>query len=768
MPLHNSGPLEGEKPREAQLFEKKSANPASQNKNFSWSISLRCISRVTLAIFTGYAAVCLCIVYFVEKAIGDAEESIVRNAQTRAAVIAKSYANYLAERTDLANIVAKSVVYQFHVSNGRVDLGQLVAAGLISSSSQRLVTLVDAQGVAFQAWPTPIGEAVYYGDREHITNQLNTGADNLYIGAPVIGRVSNVLTLQFTRKLFNRDGRVVGVVVVSEPINFYTKSFANQTNLGADGQLLAFRTDGRLLVRVSPNGQATSSGRSLDEYPLGKPRDAFARDPIDQRPRLYVRESVPGYPITAVVALSKQDIYGDYERRKQIYWQWTALLASVLFVMAFIVKSHIQTLRRQRSWNAKIAETDPLTGLGNRRALDKCTLRRSVSDRQFSAALVLFEIYDFSDIVGRYGDDVRDGFLKMVANRLSLLGKSAELVARIKADQFAVFFWGDDPRNHAVEFVRELFDSTRFPVHFRGYSRNIRLSVGIGASECNDTAGSLRGQASYALDLAKQATAVTRQNEYRVYDGAMFKRFGDERLLEEALRDAVIRENVEAEFLPIRDVRTESICAFWAEPLLRRSTEIVLRAGDFMAAADRCRLSGSVWMRTIMYAAHNLPNLPEGAGLYVRVPVEFVREIDLDDFKFSSEFPPNRLKLALVGLLLSPLDDLLIERSTALRELGISIYAVVDVDSGISFEMVSNLPLDGIVLEGSWINAIPASPIATAVVAGLLAAAEQIRLPTIVSGVSDIEQMSWLRSRFASMVSGSYVESGELLGSKSG
>lgn len=750
------------------LFAKKSANPARLHKYFPSPIRSGYISRVTLAIFTAHAIVCFCIVYFVAKTIGDVEKSIVQNAQTRAAVIAKSYANYLAERTDLANIIAKSVVYQFHIDNGRVDLGQLVKAGLISSSSQRLVTLVDAKGVAFQAWPTPIGEAVYYGDREHIINQLNSEADNLYIGAPVIGRVSNALTLQFTRKLFNRDGHVAGVVVVSEPIDFYTKSFANQTNLGADGQLLAFRRDGRLLVRVSSTGQATSSGKSLDQYPLDKPRDAFSRDPIDQRMRLYVRDSVPGYPITAIVALSKQDIYGDYDRRKQVYWRWTALLVSVLFVMAFIVKSYIHALHRQRSWNAKIAETDPLTGLGNRRALDKCTLHRSTSGHQFSAALVLFEIYNFTDIVGSYGDDVRDGFLKMVANRLPLLAKSAELVARIKADQFAVLLCGDEPENHALEFVRELFDSTRFPVHFRGYSRNIRLSVGIGVSECNDAAGSLRGQASYALDLAKQATVVSKRNEYRVYDGAMFKRFGDEKDLEEALRDAVIREKIEAEFQPIFDVRTESICAFWAEPLLRRSTGIVLRAGDFMAAADRCRISGSVWMRTITYAAQNLPSLPEGAVLYARVPVEFIREIDLADFKFSSQFPLNRLKIVLDGLLQSPRDNLLIERSTALRELGISIYAVADVGSGISFEEISNLPLDGIVLEGSWINAIPASPIATAVVAGLLAAAEQIRLPTIVSGVSDIEQVSWLRSRLVSMVSGPCVESSEFLGSTSG
>ncbi|QRR11776.1 hypothetical protein FPJ27_36835 (plasmid) [Burkholderia sp. MS455] len=247
---------------------------------------------------------------FAIMAIGDVEESIGRNAQAQE--MAKSSANYLKGKIDFPNVVAKSAIYQFRYGNGHVDLGWLGTIGLMSRPSERLVTLVNIQGVALQAWPPPIGEVVNNGDREYIINQLNFAVDDLYIGTPAIGRVPNTLTLQFTRKIFDRDDRVAGAVV-SEPTDCYTRSFANQTNLGANGQLLAFRMDGRLLVRASSNRQPTSSGKSLDQYPLGKPRGVFARDPLDHRLRLYVRESPPGYPITAAVALSKQDICGDYE-----------------------------------------------------------------------------------------------------------------------------------------------------------------------------------------------------------------------------------------------------------------------------------------------------------------------------------------------------------------------------------------------------------------------------------------------------------------------
>lgn len=51
-----------------------------------------------------------------------------------------------------------------------------------------------------------------------------------------------------------------------------------------------------------------------------------------------------------------------------------------LTAAAFLAKSYVRTLLQQRAIEAKIAETDQLTGLGNRRALDTYTTDRFKRD----------------------------------------------------------------------------------------------------------------------------------------------------------------------------------------------------------------------------------------------------------------------------------------------------------------------------------------------------------------------------------------------------
>ncbi|MDR6503837.1 diguanylate cyclase (GGDEF)-like protein [Burkholderia ambifaria] len=716
------------------------------------------IERATIAIFAVFVALCLLVVFIVDQALNSAEQFTNRSADARATAIARSYANYLSERTAAADILARTVAFQYRNYKGKVDLTRLVAAGLLAPTDQTLVTLVDADGKVVQAWPTSPESIVHLGDREHFVAQQNSVKDELYIGAPVFGRVSNAWTLQFTRKLFDDAGRFAGVVVVSEPLDFFTKSFANHANLGTDGAVLAFRQDGRLLVRASSDGTPLPTGEALERYVASDESSNFIFDPVDHHRRLYARQPVPGYPITAIVALSVRDIYADLERQKNAYWGWAFLLVLALTAAAFLAKSYVRTLLQQRAINANIAETDQLTGLGNRRALDTYTTNRFKRDDRPPVALVLFDIADFAVINDRYGDDVGDSFLKMVANRLTQLTKTADLVVRVKSDQFGVLLSGNEPAARALEFVRALFDSYRFPVHFRGYSQDVTLCVGIGTSEYEDAPGALRGQASYALDLAKRAASQTQRNEYRVYDHAMFQQFGDERGVEEAVHEAVLHGGIEAACTPTLNPRANTVVGIWAAPLLRRSAGDTLAAGTFMDAADRSRLSNSVWTLAIEHATHTVARFGDDTLLWVRVPATFIRDIDPDRYINPNVLSPARYRLAVTGLLDRQLDEISVARITALRGRGVMIYAVVDLDCGSPFALLSSLPVDGMVIEGAWVHASPASSTATPVLNGLIEAAAATGWQTAVTGVTTPEQLAWLSARSVATVSGPYVD----------
>lgn len=95
---------------------------------------------------------------------------------------------------------------------------------------------------------------------------------------------------------------------------------------------------------------------------------------------------------------------------------------------------------------ARLARTDPLTGLFNRRAFTDEVERRMVRIRagQGRGALVLIDLDNFKPINDRLGHAAGDEVLVAVAGHLTAAIRGPDLVARLGGDEFAVWFEGVD------------------------------------------------------------------------------------------------------------------------------------------------------------------------------------------------------------------------------------------------------------------------------------------------------------------------------------
>lgn len=95
---------------------------------------------------------------------------------------------------------------------------------------------------------------------------------------------------------------------------------------------------------------------------------------------------------------------------------------------------------------ARLARTDPLTGLFNRRAFTDEVERRLVRIRagQGHGALVLIDLDNFKPINDRLGHAAGDEVLVAVAGHLTAAVRGPDLVARLGGDEFAVWFEGVD------------------------------------------------------------------------------------------------------------------------------------------------------------------------------------------------------------------------------------------------------------------------------------------------------------------------------------
>ena len=122
------------------------------------------------------------------------------------------------------------------------------------------------------------------------------------------------------------------------------------------------------------------------------------------------------------------------------------------------------------------AETDPLTGLANRRGIERLDGMELTS----GAGVLYFDVNKFKAINDTYGHDIGDEILKVVAQRLRGAVSASDVVARLGGDEFVVLTFGEDA--HAIDAVMErLSQRLQQPVSVSG-GLVLDVSASIGRS----------------------------------------------------------------------------------------------------------------------------------------------------------------------------------------------------------------------------------------------------------------------------------------------
>jgi diguanylate cyclase (GGDEF)-like protein len=100
------------------------------------------------------------------------------------------------------------------------------------------------------------------------------------------------------------------------------------------------------------------------------------------------------------------------------------------------------------------ADTDALTGLANRRALER-TLEAALA-RGRSVAVLMLDLDGFKAVNDRHGHAAGDEALREVARRLRRCVRERDLVARLGGDEFVLVLadFGADAVLHTVDRVR--------------------------------------------------------------------------------------------------------------------------------------------------------------------------------------------------------------------------------------------------------------------------------------------------------------------------
>lgn len=172
----------------------------------------------------------------------------------------------------------------------------------------------------------------------------------------------------------------------------------------------------------------------------------------------------------------------------------------------------------------RLAETDPLTRLFNRRHFDRriaAETNRAMRGEHLLALLVV-DIDGFKNINDRYGHQVGDQVLKGVATVLTQAVRLYDVPTRYGGDEFAILLPEADTEA-ATRVARRILDKTAglpLPEGLAASGERIRLSIGIATFPRPSTdAMALVGAADSAMYNAKEAGGGIRVWEHAFADG---------------------------------------------------------------------------------------------------------------------------------------------------------------------------------------------------------------------------------------------------------
>src|SRR3954466_4562641 len=245
---------------------------------------------------------------------------------------------------------------------------------------------------------------------------------------------------------------------------------------------------------------------------VGRPLSGVPVDLLDDRGRLLEADRLP-----LARALRGEEVRAVVVRlvRRDGTLLWVEAQASPLLdeeggLYGAVASYDDVTLRVEQDRRTRLeADTDPLTGLANRRALERtldAALTRAGA-RARSVGLLLVDLDGFKAVNDTHGHAAGDEALREVARRLRRSVRERDLVARLGGDEFVVVLTDLGGRSGAVnDSMERIAEVLGEPIAFNGTSVTLGAAIGVATFPADGGSGAdLLAHADRAMYAAKGA-----------------------------------------------------------------------------------------------------------------------------------------------------------------------------------------------------------------------------------------------------------------------
>ncbi len=411
------------------------------------------------------------------------------------------------------------------------------------------------------------------------------------------------------------------------------------------------------------------------------------------------------------------------------------------------ISQHKQAEERIRH----LAHFDALTALPNRALLDDRIARATLQAQRgrHGMAVMFLDLDRFKNINDSLGHRVGDEVLVETAQRLTRAMRDEDTVSRLGGDEFILLLPNSDA-DGAAHVAQKSIEAMSAPFRVGGTELTLTPSIGIAMYPADglDTEALIQ-----CADVAMYKAKADGRNTFRFFTPDMHRQASRTLQLENGLRRALEREELELHFQPKVDARDGAFAG--CEVLLRwHHPELgSVPPGDFIPIAEdsgQILAIGEWVMRSAVrqitaWQAAGLPLLPVAVNLSA---AQF-RQVDLietvERILDESGLPPACLELELTESM--TMEDPasaagIIER---LHQSGLKLS--ID-DFGTGYSSLSHLKrfqVDKLKIDQSFVRGITTDPEDREIVTAIIGLARSLKLSTIAEGVEREDELELLR-----------------------
>jgi len=409
--------------------------------------------------------------------------------------------------------------------------------------------------------------------------------------------------------------------------------------------------------------------------------------------------------------------------------------------------------RRKEASEREYQQThyDQLTGLANWTLLEvrlQEALQRAVY-KDGEVALLVLDLDHFKKINDSLGHDVGDRLLSDAAVRLSRLLEDGATLARPGGDEFLILLEGFQSSDYPTKLAQAIVHAFREP--YRAEQRDLVLTVSIGVVAAS-------GKGTDPRDMMRKAdTAMYRaksrgRDGYCLFDQSMIEVVSRQLVLEEALRGALGRGEIEIYYQPLIRLSDSQLAGVEALMRWRHPDLGNVSPGEFIPVAEQTGLISPLSEFLLAQVATDLAHwrsicsLPITAAVNVS-PRQFRNPDFVDDFLKTfddAEVPYCAVKVEVTeGVLLSGIDDI---PSVLKRLLDHGVGLSMD-DFGTGYSSLSYLrdyPFTAVKIDQRFIHDVTDAPRSRQLVVSIIRLCEVLGIEVVAEGIETEQQMYML------------------------